>query len=91
MKRRRLLQWSLVLLLCAALSVRTYALFGIGDIVFDPSVYAEAVEQVIRLEQQYAQLVATYQMVTNQYTQLLRNAERVPVNMAARYRAILTP
>src|SRR5436309_693921 len=71
-------------LICLGLTARTYAFLGFGDIVFDPSVYAQAVEQVIRLEQQYVQLVRSYD-------QMIWNAKRVPVNMAARYRAIVTP
>ena len=70
------------------LAARTQAFLGIGDIVFDPSVYAQAVEQVIRLERQYAQLVESYQMLRNQYEQMLWNARRVPVDMAGRYRAL---
>jgi hypothetical protein len=81
----------LAILLSAAVSVRTYAFLGLGDIVFDPSVYAQAVEQVIRLERQYAQLVQTYVTVRNQYTQMLRMAQQVPVNMSARYRAVANP
>ncbi len=90
MKRRRLFTVGLVLLLCVTLTVRTQAILGIGDIVFDPSVYAQAIEQVIRLEQQYAQLVQSYQMLSNQYNQLVFNAKRIPVDMAVRYRAVRT-
>jgi hypothetical protein len=68
-----------------------YAILGIGDIVFDPSVYAQAVQQLVQLEQQYAQLVQTYITVRNQYAQMIWMAQRVPVNMAARYRALATP
>src|SRR6266566_3685707 len=82
---------SVVVVACLGLTARTDAFLGFGDIVFDPSVYAQAVEQVIRLERQYAQLVQSYQMLRNQYDQLVWNAKRVPVNMATRYRAILTP
>jgi hypothetical protein len=68
-----------------------YAIFGIGDIVFDPSNYAQAIEQVMRLEQQYMQLVQTYQMIRSQYEHLQNMARRVPVDMKRRYRAELTP
>jgi hypothetical protein len=91
MKHRRVIFGGLVLLFCAALSVPTGAFLGLGDLVFDPSVYGQAVQQVIRLEQQYAQLVQSYQMLRNQYEQLVWNARRVPVNMSARYRAVRTP
>jgi hypothetical protein len=67
------------------------AIFGIGDIVFDPSNYQEAVRQLVQLERQYAKLVETYQMARTQYEHLVRMSQKVPVNMAARYRALVTP
>jgi hypothetical protein len=67
------------------------ALFGIGDIVFDPSNFEEAVQQLLEMQQQYAQLVQTYQMIRSQYDLMVYMAKRVPVNMATRYRAITTP
>jgi hypothetical protein len=81
----------LALIAVLAGSTRTYAIFGIGDIVFDPSNYAQAVKQVIQMEQQYAQLVQSYRMLRSQYEHLVWMAKRVPVNMAVRYRARLTP
>lgn len=67
------------------------AIFGIGDIVFDPSNYAEALAQAAQLTQQYEQLVQTYQTVRSQYDQMVQMARQVPVNMAQRYRAVATP
>src|SRR5260370_11150908 len=67
------------------------AIFGLGDIVFDPTNFEEAAQQLLQLEQQYAQLVQTYQMVRNQYEQMVWMAQQVPVNMATRYRAQATP
>jgi hypothetical protein len=67
-----------------------FAILGIGDIVFDPAVYAQAVQQLVQLEQQYAQLVQTYATIRKQYNQMIWNAQRVPVNMAARYRVVTT-
>jgi hypothetical protein len=67
------------------------AILGLGDIVFDPSVYEESIQQFIQLSQQYVQLVQTYQMVENQYNQMLRMAQQVPVNMIQRYRVLATP
>ena len=58
--------------------------------VFDPSVYGQAVIEVSKLIQQYNQLVQTYQMITNQYNQMLWMAKRVPGDLA-RFRAIPTP
>jgi hypothetical protein len=78
-------------LLSVTLAVPVFAIFGLGDIVFDPSNFEEAVQQLLEMEQQYAQLVQTYQMIRRQYDQMVWMAKRVPVNMAARYRAIATP
>ena len=86
--------WIVVLTIALGLSVLTpsaFAIFGFGDIVFDPSNYVEAVQQLLQMEQQYVQLVQTYQMVRNQYEHLRAMAQQVPVNMALRYRAALTP
>ena len=61
-----------VLCLCLGFGAsRARAQFGFGITVFDPSVYAEAVAEVSNLVQQYNQLVQTYQMITNQYNQML--------------------
>jgi hypothetical protein len=75
----------------AVVSAPAFAILGIGDIVYDPSNYALALQRLIQLEQQYAQLVQTYQMISNQYNQILWMAKMVPVNMAARYRTMATP
>ncbi len=66
------------------------AQFGIGITVFDPSVYAEAIAEVSHLIQQYNQLVQTYQMITNQYNQMVWMAKTLPANLA-NFRAIRTP
>jgi len=89
--RRRWIVATVVLIGSLSLVHPVFAIFGFGDIVFDPSVFAQAVQQVVRLEQQYIQLVQTYQMVRNQYEHLKWMAQRVPVDMAARYRAAITP
>jgi hypothetical protein len=54
--------------------------------VFDPVNYAEAIQQLLQLEQQYTQLVQTYQQIRSQYQWMLRMAQRVPVDMITRYR-----
>jgi hypothetical protein len=74
-----------------AVAGRASAILGIGDVVYDPTNYAEAVRQLVQLEQQYQQLVRTYQMVENQYQQMKWMAQSVPVNMINRYRALATP
>ena len=82
---------TLVVCALAALAAPAFAILGIGDIVYDPTNYALALQRLTQLEQQYAQLVQTYQMISNQYSQMLWMAKQVPVNMAARYRAMATP
>src|SRR6266852_6350993 len=67
------------------------AIFGLGDVVFDPTNYAQAIRNFIQLQQQYAQLVQIYQQSRQQYEQLIWMAKTVPVNMRARYRAAVTP
>jgi hypothetical protein len=68
-----------------------FALFGLGDIVFDPTSYGELIQQFFEMEQQYVQLVQTYEMIQNQYNQMVFMAKEDPVNMFLRYRAITTP
>jgi len=75
----------------AALAAPAWAIFGLGDIVFDPSNLEENIQQLVQLEQQYVQLVQTYAMVSNQYAHMLQMAKTVPVNMVARYKALATP
>lgn len=79
----------LVLALLAGSSASLAQFFGIT--VFDPTNWAEAISQLRQLEQQYSQLVATYDQITNQYNHMLYMARRVPVNMSTRYRALLSP
>ena len=67
MNWKRAFTWVLVALLSIGLTVPAKAILGIGAIVFDPSNYAEAIQQLIQLEQQYAQLVQTYQQVRAHY------------------------
>ena len=64
--------------------------FG-GVTVFDPSVFSKNTEELVQMEQQMSQMLRTYQMITNQYNQMLLMANQSPVNMSMRYRAILTP
>jgi hypothetical protein len=90
MKRHRL---KFVCLAVAAITLGWTARSSafLGFVVFDPSNYAQAIEQVIRLEQQTAQLIRSYIVLRSQYEQMLINARRVPVDMSLRYRAALTP
>jgi len=70
----------LVLGLALGLGVAVRAQFT----VFDPTNYAEAVEQLAQLEQQYTQLVRTYEWLVTQ-------ARRMPGDLAARYRGEPVP
>ena len=67
------------------------AILGLGDIVFDPSNYAQALQRLYQLEQHLAQLIQIYQRVNSQYEQMMWMARTVPVNMATRYRVLSTP
>ena len=87
MKRKLALEVCLL----AALAVPALAILGVGDIVFDPTSFDELVQQFAQMEQQYVQLVLTYQMIQNQFRQMLFMAQQVPVNMISRYRALATP
>ena len=80
MKKRIAIGAFCVLLLFGATIAR--AQFGFGITVFDPSVYAEAISEVSNLVQQYNQLVQTYQMITNQYNQMLWMAKEEPGDLA---------
>jgi hypothetical protein len=79
-----------VMTLAAAVwAMPAFAIFGIGDIVFDPTSYGELVQQLTQMQQQYAQLVKTYNVVTNQYNQMVTNAKWIVSK--AKWRALLTP
>jgi conjugal transfer/entry exclusion protein len=84
---KKLFMFAWMTVICAAPAL---AIFGLGDIVFDPSNFEEALQQLLQLEQQYEQLVRTYQMIDNQYQHMLSMAKRVPVNMGSRYRTLAT-
>ena len=86
MKKRILLGIACALV---ATAVTRGQFFGIT--VFDPTNWAEAVNQLRQLEQQYRQLVQTYNTIRNQYDHMIFMARRVPVDMATRYRALTTP
>lgn len=91
MKRKWSLKVGLCLLLTVCLGAQAFAILGLGDIVFDPTNYGEAIRQLIQMQQEYMQLVQSYQMLRSQYNQLVWMGRQVPVNMAARYRALATP
>ncbi|PWT96945.1 MAG: hypothetical protein C5B51_32305 [Terriglobia bacterium] len=80
-----------LVLFVIAFAAPALAILGLGDIVFDPTNFDEAVQQLVQLEQQYNQLVQTYRMVQSQYQQMIWMAKTVPVNMIQRYKALVTP
>jgi hypothetical protein len=84
---------NLTLVVCSlvVLAGPAFAILGLGDIVFDPSNLEENIQQLLQMEQQYTQMVQTYEVVLGQYQHMVRMAMTVPVNMVARYRALATP
>src|SRR3989442_12124422 len=91
MKRKTLKAIAILALITLVFAAPARAIFGLGDVVFDPTNYAQAIRSFIQLQQQYAQLVQIYQQSRQQYEQLIWMAKTVPVNMQARYRAVITP
>jgi len=79
----------LIVTACAGLAATPLlAIFGFGDIVFDPTNYGELVSQLTQLARQYSQLVSTYNMITNQYNQMVVNAKWI--NRKTRWTALLS-
>jgi hypothetical protein len=60
-------------------------------VVFDPSNFVNALEQLVQLEAQYRQLVTTYQQIRTQYLLLKKQAEKLPFSLETRYRSLRTP
>jgi hypothetical protein len=58
-----------------------WALFGIGDIVYDPTLYANAILMLAELIKSYDQLKAEYELQ-------VWLAKTVPVDMSTRYRTV---
>ena len=91
MKWKKARRFIAPVVLILSLAAPALAIFGLGDIVFDPTAYGELIQQLFQMEQQYSQLVQTYRMVQNQYSQMVFMARQVPVDMTGRYRAVTTP
>src|SRR6267143_825706 len=91
MKSERVIAVGLLAAFTLVFAAPARAIFGLGDVVFDPTNYAQAIRSFIQLQQQYAQLIQIYQQSRQQYEQLIWMAKTVPVNMRARYRAVVTP
>src|SRR5262249_24098428 len=60
-------------------------------VVFDPTVFQNAVLQYGELIKQYEQLVQMYQQIRSEYLLLVEQSHVLPVDMNARYRSIATP
>ena len=88
-KRTKAIAVSAVLALVFVSPAR--AILGLGDVVFDPTNYAQAIKTFIQLQQQYAQLIQIYQQTRQQYEQLLWMGKFLPASVKARYRAVVTP
>ena len=67
------------------------AILGIGDVVFDPQNYIQAIKTFVQLEQQYAQLIQIYQQTRSLYQQTVWMGKSLPASVRARYRAVSTP
>ena len=80
-----------ILLLFIAATSAAFAVLGVGDVVYDPAAVANLVRQFHQMEQEYIQLVATYQTVRNQYSQMIFMAKMVPAELRGRYRTLATP
>jgi hypothetical protein len=84
-------KWIIIAVATLACVRPVLAILGLGDIVFDPQNFEEAVQELAQLQQQYAQLVQTYHMIESQYQQMVWMAKQDPVNMILRYRPIASP
>ncbi len=79
------------LLLLITSTSAAFAVFGIGDVVYDPAAVANLIKQFHQMEREYLQLVATYQTVRSQYSQMIFMAKMVPTELRGRYRTLAMP
>ena len=91
MKLTRPRKIAIVIVLAGSIAPAAFAILGLGDIVFDPTNFGKLVEQLAQMQQQYTQLVQTYQVVTAQYNQMIWMAKMIPANLRVRYRTLVTP
>ena len=89
--KRKLATATVAVVATLALALPLRAQLGFGVTVFDPSVFVKVAAQLIEMGKQLDQMIKTYDMVTNQYNHMRFMAQRIPVAMATRYRAIATP
>src|SRR5579871_3172145 len=79
-ERRRTLAIGAALIAVVACGARAFAQW----VVFDPTNYGEAIQQVVQLQQQYTQLIETYRLLKIEATALTGD-------LNARYRGLATP
>ena len=91
MKSKRTKAIAVIAVLALVFVSPARAILGLGDVVFDPTNYAQAIKTFIQLQQQYAQLIQIYQQTRQQYEQLLWMGKFLPANVKARYRAMVDP
>ena len=91
MKLTRPRKIAIVIVITAIIAPAAFAILGLGDIVFDPTNFGKLVEQLAQMQQQYTQLVQTYQVVTAQYNQMIVMAKMIPANLRVHYRSLITP
>jgi hypothetical protein len=77
MKRKTLKRFAVFAAALTVLSLPALGIFGLGDIVFDPTACANLIEQIGQLSAQYDQLVQTYNQITSQLNQMEFNAKRL--------------
>src|ERR1700722_3156635 len=89
--KRKYARFLALAILTVGIAGPALAILGVGDVVFDPTSYAELIKQYLQMGQEYTQLVQTYETILSQYEQMLFMARQDPVNMIARYRALVPP
>jgi hypothetical protein len=77
MKRKVLKRIAVFAAALTLLSLPALGIFGLGDIVFDPTACASLVEQLSEMTSQFDQLVQTYNQITSQLRQMEFNARRL--------------
>jgi hypothetical protein len=82
---------AIVSLLAAVLVASVVMPVSAQLVVVDPTNYANALLRYAELQRQFAELVQTYEQIRTQYELLKYQAQRIPVDMNARYRTLPTP
>jgi len=91
MKSNRFKAVTMVTAIAVLFAMPALAFLGVGDVVYDPVNYGQALKTFIQLEQQYAQLIQIYQKACQQQEQLVWMSRSLPASTLAHYRAIANP